>query len=196
MYFLRRTFISFSACNSKTNKDYFENKQSGSNKEFLLITRQFICASNLLSVKRDAAQKGKKSASLWFMLQQITIGFPPFPCQSRYVSKSIPGTTSKGVVLWGDFSRGKIHIRKVTSQHYSQEGIFCFYVSRSSFYSVLSVDQSFVFFQWHLTLYNVKFIKQGVCTQPKNSGKGLSHETDLALVLNRWRGEFLNLVIF
>ncbi len=43
--------------------DLFDKKRCGPNKIFLLITRQFICAPNVQSVKRDAARTRKKSAS-------------------------------------------------------------------------------------------------------------------------------------
>ncbi len=36
---------------AKLISDYFDNKRCGSNKTFLLITRQFICAPNLRSMK-------------------------------------------------------------------------------------------------------------------------------------------------
>jgi hypothetical protein len=39
----------------------FDKKRCGSNKIFPLTTRQFICAPNVRSVKRDAAQTRKKS---------------------------------------------------------------------------------------------------------------------------------------
>jgi hypothetical protein len=42
--------------------DLFDKKGCGSNKIFLLITRQFICAPNVRSEKRDAVQTRKKSA--------------------------------------------------------------------------------------------------------------------------------------
>jgi hypothetical protein len=40
---------------TKIISHYFDNKRCGSNKTFLLITRQFIYALNLQSVKRDSA---------------------------------------------------------------------------------------------------------------------------------------------
>jgi hypothetical protein len=43
----------------------FDKKQCGSNKIFLLIMRQFICAPNLRSVKSFAARTRKKSLSSW-----------------------------------------------------------------------------------------------------------------------------------
>jgi hypothetical protein len=45
---------------SKFIGDYFGNKRYGANKTLLLTTRQFICAPNHRSVKRDAAQTSKK----------------------------------------------------------------------------------------------------------------------------------------
>jgi hypothetical protein len=40
----------------------FDKKRCRSNSTFLLITRQFICAPNVRSVKSDAARTRKKSA--------------------------------------------------------------------------------------------------------------------------------------
>ncbi len=55
--------ISVSALSSyfrfSSSNDYFDNKQFGSNKIFLLKTRQFVCAPNLRSVKSDAARTKK-----------------------------------------------------------------------------------------------------------------------------------------
>ncbi len=55
MPFAVQKHISVSALSSKINSDYFDNKRCGSNKIFLLLTRQFICTPNLGSVKSDAA---------------------------------------------------------------------------------------------------------------------------------------------
>jgi hypothetical protein len=44
--------ISVSVLSSKMNR--FDKKRCGSNKTFLLIRRQIICAPNVRSVKRDA----------------------------------------------------------------------------------------------------------------------------------------------
>jgi hypothetical protein len=72
MPFLRKTFLSFPAWNAKLISNYFDNKQCGSNKIFLLIACQIICAPNLWSVKRDAAQKRKKFVSSWFTLRILS----------------------------------------------------------------------------------------------------------------------------
>ncbi len=61
--FANKKRISFSALSSKMNRRLFDKKRCGSNKTFLLTTRQFICAPNVRSIKRDAARTRKKSAS-------------------------------------------------------------------------------------------------------------------------------------
>jgi hypothetical protein len=54
--------ISVSALSCKMNRRLVHGKKRcGSNKTFLLITRQFICAPNVRSVKRDATRTRKKS---------------------------------------------------------------------------------------------------------------------------------------
>ncbi len=49
---------------TKWRGDLFDKKRCGANKTFLLMTRQFICAPNVRSVKRCAVQTRKKSAIL------------------------------------------------------------------------------------------------------------------------------------
>jgi hypothetical protein len=61
MPFANTKRISVSALSSKIG-DLFAIRRCGSNKIFLLTTRQFICAPNVRSVKREAARIGKKSA--------------------------------------------------------------------------------------------------------------------------------------
>ncbi len=62
MPFAIEKHISLSAPSSKMNRRFVWQKRCGSNKIFLLIMRQFICAPNVRSVKRDAAPTRKKSA--------------------------------------------------------------------------------------------------------------------------------------
>ncbi len=56
-----KCLISFPLVTAKWIGDLFGKKRCGSNKTLLLITRQFICAPNVRSVKRDAARTRKKS---------------------------------------------------------------------------------------------------------------------------------------
>jgi hypothetical protein len=44
---------------AKLTSDDFDISRCGSNNTFLLITRHFICAQNLRSVKRNANEKKK-----------------------------------------------------------------------------------------------------------------------------------------
>jgi hypothetical protein len=49
---------------AKLISDYFDIRRCGSNNTFVLITRHFICAQNLRSVKRDAARTKKNASSI------------------------------------------------------------------------------------------------------------------------------------
>jgi hypothetical protein len=53
----------FPLVTAKLLGDYFDDRQYGANKAFFLIKRQFFCAQNHQSVKRDAVRTRKKSAS-------------------------------------------------------------------------------------------------------------------------------------
>jgi hypothetical protein len=53
----------FPLIRAKLISNYFDSKRGGTIKIFLLIKRQFICASYILSVKSDASRARKKSAS-------------------------------------------------------------------------------------------------------------------------------------
>ncbi len=55
--------LPFPLVTAKLIDNYFDNRKYGANMNFLLLTRHFICASNHMSVKRDAVQTRKKSAS-------------------------------------------------------------------------------------------------------------------------------------
>jgi hypothetical protein len=68
VFFLNMPFaiekrIPFPLCPAIWIGDQFDNKRYGANKTFYLVTRHFICAPNLRSVKRDAARTRKKFAS-------------------------------------------------------------------------------------------------------------------------------------
>ncbi len=67
--FWLKILFPFPLVTAKWIGNYFDNKRCGSNKTCLLITRQFIGAPNLRSVKRDAARTRKKSAGSWFTLR-------------------------------------------------------------------------------------------------------------------------------
>ncbi len=56
--------ISVSVLSSKLNRDLFDKKRCDANKAFLITMRQFSCALNVRSVKRDAVRTRKKSAIL------------------------------------------------------------------------------------------------------------------------------------
>ncbi len=60
--FEQNVLFHFPLVTAKCIGDLFDKKRCRSNKIVLLITRQFICAPNVRSVKRDAAQTRKKSA--------------------------------------------------------------------------------------------------------------------------------------
>ncbi len=69
MHFWGKHLFLFPLVTAKLITNYFGKKRCGSNKIFLLIPRQFICAPNLRSGKSDAARTRKKSASSWFTLR-------------------------------------------------------------------------------------------------------------------------------
>jgi hypothetical protein len=56
---------------AKLKGDYFDNRQYGVNRTFLLITRHFICASIHRCVKRDAvrARKNRDGSKLFHILR-------------------------------------------------------------------------------------------------------------------------------
>jgi hypothetical protein len=58
---LLKYVLPFPLVPAKLIGDYFDNKRYGANKTILLTTRQFICAPNHGSVKRDAARTRKKN---------------------------------------------------------------------------------------------------------------------------------------
>ncbi len=60
--FEQNVWFPFPLVTAKWIGDLFDQKRCGSNKIFLKIIRQFICALNVRSVKRDAAQTRKESA--------------------------------------------------------------------------------------------------------------------------------------
>jgi hypothetical protein len=57
----KRTFVFALSC--RMNRRLVWQKTMRIKKTFILVTRQFVCAPNVQSMKRDAAQTRKKSAN-------------------------------------------------------------------------------------------------------------------------------------
>jgi hypothetical protein len=66
MPFAIKNLFPFPLSPAKLISDYFDKKQGGSNKTFLLIMHQFICAPNLWSVKEMQPKQEKNGSRCEF----------------------------------------------------------------------------------------------------------------------------------
>ena len=115
--FEQNVLFPFPLVTAKWIGDLFDKKRCESNKIFPLTTRQFICAPNVRSVKRDAARTRKKSASsnlvhnlryefcphrhwrseLWSALAKL---FVPHPLVSELSLVRFAGGSGEGNVIF------------------------------------------------------------------------------------------------
>jgi hypothetical protein len=102
--------ISFSALSSKTNR------RCGSNKTFLLTTRQFFCAPNVRSVKRDVARTRKKSGNS-NLVHNLRSEFDPHRHLRR--KASVRKYNAAGIIS-PNFIRGQIRSSRVVRASDSQ----------------------------------------------------------------------------